>query len=105
VRPIYRSGTPLHSKYPILYIFPNIRTDILNMLHALSFFSSKCRLFHNANFSGACIIRILHTGCAKIFMSNSGAKRLRIYIIIYISIKCVVDFLSFTILATVSVLL
>jgi hypothetical protein len=30
------------------------------------FFSSKCRLFHNATFFGSCIIRILHTGCAKI---------------------------------------
>jgi hypothetical protein len=33
--------------------------------HSL-FFSSKCRLFHNAIFSGSCIIHILHTGCAKI---------------------------------------
>ena len=30
------------------------------------FFSSKCRLFHNATFFGSCIIHILHTGCAKI---------------------------------------
>jgi hypothetical protein len=33
--------------------------------HSL-FFSSKYRLFHNANFFGSCIIHILHTGCAKI---------------------------------------
>jgi len=30
------------------------------------FFSSKCRLFHNATFFDSCIIHILHTGCAKI---------------------------------------
>jgi hypothetical protein len=30
------------------------------------FFSSKCRLFHNATIFGSCIIHILHTGCAKI---------------------------------------
>jgi len=30
------------------------------------FFSLKCRLFHNANFFGSCIIHILHTGYARI---------------------------------------
>jgi hypothetical protein len=40
--------------------------NILNMLHILRFFSSKCRLFHNVTFFGSCIINILHTGCAKI---------------------------------------
>jgi hypothetical protein len=40
--------------------------------------SSKCRLFHNATFFGSCIIRILHTGCAKIWISNSSAKRLKL---------------------------
>ena len=35
------------------------------MLHALRFFSSKCRLFHNATFFGSCIIHILHTGVLK----------------------------------------
>jgi hypothetical protein len=39
-------------------------------------FSSKCHLFHNATFFGSCIIRILHTVCAKIIMPNSSAKRL-----------------------------
>jgi hypothetical protein len=29
------------------------------------FFSSKCRLFHNATFFGSCIIQILHTGVLK----------------------------------------
>jgi len=36
-----------------------------NGAHSL-FFSSKCRLFHNATFFGSCIIHILHAGCAKI---------------------------------------
>ena len=33
--------------------------NILNMLHILRFFSSKCRLFHNATFFGSCVIHIL----------------------------------------------
>jgi hypothetical protein len=45
-------------------------------VQCLLFFSSKCCVFCNANFSGSCVIHILHTGCAKIYMSNSGAKRL-----------------------------
>jgi hypothetical protein len=41
--------------------------NILNMLHTLSvFYSSTCRLFHNATFFGSCIIHILNTECAKI---------------------------------------
>ena len=40
------------------------------------FFSSKCSLFHNATFFGACIIYILYTGCAEIKKNNSGAKGL-----------------------------
>jgi hypothetical protein len=53
--------------FPSFYIFiqqisvPNI----LNMLHTLFFSPSKCRLFHNATFIDSCVIRILHTGCAK----------------------------------------
>ena len=31
-----------------------------------NFFSSKCRLFHNATLFGFCITHILNTGCAKI---------------------------------------
>jgi len=40
--------------------------NILNMLHNLRFFPSKCRLFHNSIFFGSCIIHILNTGRAKI---------------------------------------
>ena len=50
-----------------IYIFSaNISTE--NFKHAahFPFFTSKCRLFHNATFFGSCIIHILHTGCAKI---------------------------------------
>jgi hypothetical protein len=41
------------------------------------FFSSKCRLFHNATFFGSCIIHILHTGCTKIKKKKNGSKKLR----------------------------
>ena len=37
------------------------------MLYNLHFFSSKCRLFHNATLFGFCITYILNTGCAKIW--------------------------------------
>jgi hypothetical protein len=36
------------------------------MLYNLHFFSSKCRLFHNATLFGFCITHILNTECAKI---------------------------------------
>jgi len=50
-----------------IYFFQQMKVlSILNMLYTLRFFSSKCRLFHNATFYGSCIIHILHTGCAKI---------------------------------------
>ena len=51
--------------------------NILNMLYTLRFFSSKCSLFHNANFFGSCIIHISYTGCAEIKkIYNPGAKGL-----------------------------
>jgi hypothetical protein len=49
--------------------------NILNMLHNLRFFfSSKCRLSHNATLFGSCIIHILNTGVLKIEKKNSSAK-------------------------------
>ena len=54
--------------------------NILNMLHTLRFFSSKCRLFHNATFFGSCVIHILYTGCAKI-KKKTGAKGLILYLL------------------------
>jgi hypothetical protein len=53
--------TPFYIFFQQIYVL-----NILNMLHTLRFFSSKCCLFHNATFSGSCIIHLLHTGCAKI---------------------------------------
>ena len=51
--------------------------NILNMLYNLNFFfSSKCRLFHNATLFGFCITHILNTGCAKIWKKKSVAKSL-----------------------------
>ena len=50
-----------------IYIFPtNISTEYFKHAADSPFFSSKCRLFHNATFFGYCIIHILHTGRAKI---------------------------------------
>ena len=50
----------------------------LKFILSVFFFSSKCSLFHNANFFGSCIIRILYTGCAEIKKNNSGAKGLKL---------------------------
>jgi len=50
-----------------IYIFStNISTEYFKHAAHSPFFSSKCRLFHNATFFGSCIFHILHTGCAKI---------------------------------------
>jgi hypothetical protein len=50
-----------------IYIFStNISTEYFKHSAHFLFFSSKCRLFHNATFFAPCIIHILHTGCAKI---------------------------------------
>jgi hypothetical protein len=54
VRPIYRKGIPLPSRCCILYIFfsTNVSTEYFKHAAHSPFFSSKCRLFHNANFFG-----------------------------------------------------
>ena len=75
---LYISRTiALTSKRCILYIYStNVGTEYFK--HALRFFfSSKCSLFHNANFFGSCIIHILYTGCAEIKQNNFGAKGLK----------------------------
>jgi hypothetical protein len=58
----------LTSKRCILYIYStNIGTEYFkHALYSPFFFSSKCRLFHNANLFGSCIIHILYTECAEI---------------------------------------
>jgi hypothetical protein len=49
-----------------IYIFStNISTEYFKHAAHSPFFSSKCRLFHNATFFFLCIIHILHTGRAK----------------------------------------
>jgi len=58
-------------RYPpdvAFYIFFSTAISTEYFKHAAQslFFSSKCRLFHNAAFFGSCIIHILLTGCAKI---------------------------------------
>ena len=62
------------------------------MLHTLRFFSSKCRLFHNANFFGSCVIHVLYTGCAKIKKKirrqkvNIGEEFIVVFLFIYLFI-------------------
>jgi hypothetical protein len=57
----YPPKTPFYIFFQQIYV-----QNFLNMLHTLRFFLFKMLLFHNATFFGSCIIRILHTGCAKI---------------------------------------
>ena len=69
-------SAPLTSKYCVLYIYStNVGTEYFkHALYSPFFFSSKCSLFHNANFFGTCIIHILHTGCAEIKKKNPASK-------------------------------
>jgi hypothetical protein len=80
---------PLTSRCCILYIIQQIYVqNILNMMHALRFFfSSKCRLFHNATFFGSCVIHIIYTVCAKIKKKNSGAKGLIQHLVSSLSVS------------------
>jgi hypothetical protein len=64
IEKIYKMGCLEGTGVPVLYIGRTVSK--VNMLHTLCFFSSKFCLFHKATFFGSCIIRILHTGCAKI---------------------------------------
>jgi len=68
VRPIYIGQA---YRYPpdvafCIFFSATISTEYFKHAAHTLFFSSKCRLFHNATFFGSCIIHILHTGCAKI---------------------------------------
>jgi hypothetical protein len=48
------------------------------MVYILRFFpSSKCSLFHNSIVFGSCIIRILHTGCAKTKKKLSRVQKVK----------------------------
>ena len=68
---------PLTSRCCILYIYStNKRTEYFKYAaHSPFFFSSKCRLFHNATFFGSCVIHILYTGCAKIKKKKFRCQR------------------------------
>jgi hypothetical protein len=68
MRPIYRTGTPLPSKHPILYIFSTkVRTEFFkHAAHTPLFYLQNAIYFIMLPFFGSCIIRILHTECAKI---------------------------------------
>jgi hypothetical protein len=50
----------------IYFFSTNISIEYFKHAAHSLFFSSKCRLFHNATFSGYCIIHISHSGYAKI---------------------------------------
>ena len=72
-RDLYLTTHDTHNRQismPPVGFEPTISAGIsrLRVKHAAQspFFSSKCRLFHNAIFFGSCIIHILHTECAKI---------------------------------------
>jgi len=52
--------------YTYIFFSTTTSTEYFNHAAHSPFFSSKCRLFHNATFFGSCIIHILHTECAKI---------------------------------------
>jgi hypothetical protein len=58
----------LTSRRCILNVYStNILTEYFkHAAHSPFFFSSRCRLFHNATFFGSCNIHILNTGRAKI---------------------------------------
>jgi hypothetical protein len=84
----YRGRTaPLNSKRWILYIYStNVGTEYFEHgIYSPIFFSSKCRLFHNSNVFGSCIIHILY-----IYSTNIGTEYFKhgIYSHFFSSSKC-----------------
>jgi hypothetical protein len=59
--------------------------NILNMLYNLHFFSSKCRLFHNATLFGFCITHILNTGVLKF----EKIRRQKVKLVAYLQITLI----------------
>ena len=93
MRPIYRTGVKLPSRCPILYLFNKYPYWIFYTCCIISiFFSSKCRLFHNATLFGFCITHILNTGCAKIWKKSVGKRLIFDYFSIVFGIKSSVVF-------------
>jgi len=72
LRPIYRTGVPLPSRCCILYIIftTNISTECFKYASHSPFFSSKCRLFHNATFFASYIIHILQRTLHPIYRTD-----------------------------------
>jgi len=64
----YSGRTALLTSKVAFYIFIQqiYVLNILNAVYTLRYSSSKCRLFHNSNVFGSCIIHVLYTECAKI---------------------------------------
>ena len=54
--------------------------NILSMLHNLHFFSSNCRLFHNATLFGFCITHILNTGVLKFEKKKIRRQKVNEYV-------------------------
>ena len=79
-----------------IFIQQNIRTEYFKMLYNLHFFSSKCRLFHNATLFGFCITHILNTGVLKFKKKKSVAKRLNRtkYVSVGLNVCCPLQSLS-----------
>jgi len=73
---IYTGRAYRYSPDVAFYIFFSTNISIQYFKHATHspFFSSKCRLFHNATFFGTCIIHILHTGVLKFKCKTSVPK-------------------------------
>jgi len=82
---------PLTSKRCILYIYStNVGTEYFkHALYSTFFFSSKCSLFHNANWFGSCIIHILYTGCAETKKKNNADAKGLIHISLLFALSLV----------------
>ena len=61
------------------------------MVYNLYFFSSKCRLFHNATLFGFCITHILNTGCAKIEKKSVTKRLIRMSYATYSKVRICTD--------------
>ena len=70
-------AAPLTSRCCILCYSTNIRTEYFkHAAHTPFFFSSKCRLFHNATFFGSVLFTFYIQGVLKL-KKKSGAKELK----------------------------
>jgi hypothetical protein len=67
------------------------------VLHNLRFFSSKCRLFHNATLFGSCFIHILNTGCAQIWKKNFRRQRVKKLQILHFTSQYMLSLLMFVV--------